>query len=184
MFPCLRKTLSSHHWQCTSLRNFLADSSACVGPRKTLTTTRTKCSSATASRTSMPLLQRAAALQHTKRRPGSDWTFIQPQCYIRMHWSTWPRWLWPCVLPALCSTQCVRCGSHSAAGWHWGTWNTTSRCLWMSPRWFPSSGCSWRQHPGNLRPSRTDPSDWKIQHNNWPKTLANPGSRQDIREHV
>lgn len=65
MFPFLRKTLSSHHWQWTSLRNFFVDSSACVGPRRTRTTTRTKCSRATASSTSMPLLQRAAALQHT-----------------------------------------------------------------------------------------------------------------------
>lgn len=63
MFPCLRNTLSSHHWQCISFRNFLADSSACIGPLRTLTTTSTKCSNATASSTSMPLLQRAAALQ-------------------------------------------------------------------------------------------------------------------------
>lgn len=67
MFPSLRKTLSSHHWQWTSFRNFFADSSACVGPLRTLTTTRTKCSNATASSTSMPLLQRAAALQQTAR---------------------------------------------------------------------------------------------------------------------
>uniref|UniRef100_A0A3Q2VZV0 Uncharacterized protein n=1 Tax=Haplochromis burtoni TaxID=8153 RepID=A0A3Q2VZV0_HAPBU len=48
---------------CISFRNFLADSSACTGPLRTLTTTSTKCSNATASSTSMPLLQRAAALQ-------------------------------------------------------------------------------------------------------------------------
>ncbi|TNN74779.1 hypothetical protein EYF80_015097 [Liparis tanakae] len=63
----------------TSFRNFLADSSACVGPRRTLTTTRTKCSNATASSTSMPLLQRAAALQQTDRI-----TFpFQPKYHIR-----------------------------------------------------------------------------------------------------
>ena len=65
MLPGLRKTLSSHHWQCSSCRSLLADSSAWVGPRSTRTTTSTKCSSATASSTSMPLLQRAAALPQT-----------------------------------------------------------------------------------------------------------------------
>lgn len=78
MFPCLRKTLSSHHWQWTSLRNFFADSSACVGPLRTLTTTRTKCSNATDSSTSMPLLQRAAALQQMVRNQNSSLMFFFP----------------------------------------------------------------------------------------------------------
>lgn len=41
----------------------MAVSSAEVGPLKTLTTTNTKCSRATANSTSMPLLHRAAALE-------------------------------------------------------------------------------------------------------------------------
>lgn len=68
MVPCFRKSLASHHWQWTNRRSFLADSSAWDGPLRTLTTTRTKCSSATASSTSMPLLQRAAALEGRGQR--------------------------------------------------------------------------------------------------------------------
>lgn len=73
MLPSFWKTLSSHHWQWMRYRTFFAESSAGVGPRRTLTTTRTKCSRATASSTSMPLLQRAAALgeKHTKSKLNS-----------------------------------------------------------------------------------------------------------------
>lgn len=168
MFPCLRKTLSSHHWQWTSLRNFFADSSACVGPLRTLTTTRTKCSNATASSTSMPLLQRAAALQHMVRNQNSSLTFFFPsQYHLRTDRSTWPPWLPPCVQPALCSTRCVRCDSRSDAGWRWETWSTESPYLWTSQRWCPGSGCFWRQRPGSSLPSHKDPSGWKIHNIKW-----------------
>lgn len=62
ILPSFWKILSSHHWQWMRYLIFFAESSAGDGPLKTLTTTRTKCSRATASKTSMPLLQRAAAL--------------------------------------------------------------------------------------------------------------------------
>lgn len=74
ILPSFWKTLSSHHWQWMRYRTFFAESSAGVGPRKTLTTTRTKCSRATASSTSMPLLQRAAALGgETHTNPKLYW---------------------------------------------------------------------------------------------------------------
>lgn len=124
MLPGLRNTLSSHHWQCNSCRSFLADSSAWVGPLRTRTTTRTKCSRATANSTSIPLLQRAAALKVcalTRRFANCLIKFIYVYAdSFEKDLPTWPLMPIPYVLRVPCNTRFGLSGNRNVEVSHSG----------------------------------------------------------------